>query len=228
MDNIKRLIMKSTYLIFALFIIFSSCKENQKALSSNKILLDSIKCPKDIIIKENCVHKTKGYYERFGLIISNYYNTIETNTTDYDKDGYLDTIAIIKPFYKVQSEYQCYPSESNSDNILVIIKTVKTKNVFFKKFTKVLSIKDENLGIEDIESNVNGFVISGDWGHSNKLFSSVYVSYKKNDFYVDSLKIESLGIHQYNRTYKYDNLAYPLSKYKREVIDSLQSVNEKL
>ena len=219
--------MKSTYLIITLFIFLLSCKENQNAISSKNILVDSIKPPNKIIIKQNCINKTKGYYERFGLIISNFYQPIRTSSIDFNNDGENDTIAIMKPFYMQQNEYKCFSSKTDSDNILVFAKTIKNKSVFFKKYSKVISLKDENLGIEDIESKTNGFTINGDWGHSNKLFSSVYVSYKNNDFYVDSLKIESWGIHQYNRTYKYDNLAYPLSKYKREVIDSLQSVNEK-
>jgi hypothetical protein len=220
--------MKSIYYAFIICIVLFSCKENQNTLQENrKVILDSVNRPKKVLLNDICLKKTNGYYQRFGVEISNYYRAIKTTPIDFNKDGEIDTIAIIKPFYILPNEYKCFPTNTNDDNILIISQTIKNRSILFKKYDKVIAIKDENLGIEEIKSISNGFIVNGDWGHSNKLFSSIYISYNNNNFFVDSLKIESWGLKQYSKTYKHDNLIYPLSKYKRGIVDSLQTVNEK-
>ena len=125
--------MKSTYLLFTLFIFLLSCKENKNTISSKNIFLDSIKPPNEIEIKPNCVNKTIGYYKRFGLIISNFYKPIRITSLDFNNDGKVDTIVILKPFYMQQNERICFSSKTSSDNILIFTKNVKNKSVFFKK-----------------------------------------------------------------------------------------------
>jgi hypothetical protein len=77
--------------------------------------------------------------------------------------------------------------------------------------------------MEEINISKNSFSINGDWGHSNKFYSKIYISYKKRNFFIDSINIESNGIYNYNKTY---NFKIKLNDFKRKDLDSIRNLNE--
>jgi hypothetical protein len=151
---------------------------------------------------------------RFGFPTIDSMNIMDILPIDWDKDGLLDTIAILEPMDIETRE---------KDRVLILSKTLQNGSKLYKRYDKILCNDSDLLGLEDLAIHGNGFVINGDWGHNHKTYTNVFIAYKKNNFFVDSIKIETSGDSDtnYEKTYPYHN--FPLDNYKRETIGSLLS-----
>ncbi|UWY29902.1 hypothetical protein N4T20_08140 [Flavobacterium sp. TR2] len=216
--------MKLTLYMFTIILFFISCSKIANNSTSDNPK-DTIKIPKSSSIEKNCLEQIQGYEDRYGIIFSNYYQD-EPLSFDFDNNKTIDTLAILKPFYK-NGIGDCYPKNSDSDfPILIIAKTIKNRSDFYKIYKNVLQNNEANY-YEKIVIDSNGFVISKDITGNNGFYTKTYVSFKSNDFYVDSISVESWGFHQYQKTLKYKNKAFALSRYKRTDIDSIRTILDK-
>jgi hypothetical protein len=210
--------------IYVFIIIFISCHTN-KDKTVEKISNDTIDIPKNIALEKHCQEQTKGYKNKYGIIFSNYYRD-EPQSLDFDNNKTADTIVVLKPYYE-NSIDGCYSADSDSDfPFLVVSKTIDNKSIFFRIYKNALTINGENY-YEEVYIKNNGFIISKDYNGNNGFFSKTFISFKKNNFYVDSISVDSWGRHQYKKTFKFKYKTFLLSKYKRTDIDSIRNVLDK-
>ncbi|WP_281322574.1 hypothetical protein [Flavobacterium aestivum] len=218
--------MKFICYIFLAAIFFISCDKIVKRSRENGgFPKDTIKKPERIFLDKNCLGQTQGYKDRYGLVFSNYYRD-KVLSINFDNDETIDTIAVLKPYYE-NSNDDCYSANSESDfPFLIISKTIKNKSTLFKIYKNALRINGANY-YEEVNIKNDGFIISKDYNGNNGFFSKTYISFKESDFYVDSISVESWGSHQYNKTIKFRDKAFDLSKYKRTDIDSIRNLLDK-
>lgn len=216
--------MKLTLYIFTIILFFISCSKiaNNNASDNPK---DTIKIPKSSSIEKNCLEQIQGYEDRYGIVFSNYYQG-EPLSFDFDNNKTRDTIAVLKPYYE-SSEDDCFPNNSEFDfPILLISKTINKKSEIFKIYKNVLKCNTP-VYYEEIKINKSGFIISKDLIGNSGFYTKTYVSFKTNDFYVDSISVESWGWKQYKKTIQFKNKTFELSRYKRTDIDSIRTILDK-
>ncbi|KQB40457.1 hypothetical protein [Flavobacterium aquidurense] len=213
--------MKFLFSIFTIILVFISCN---KIGSTNieDIPKDTIKIPENISVEKNCLEKVQGYKNRYGIVFSNYYND-ESLGIDFDNNKTIDTVTVLKPYYENNID-DCYSDNLEFDfPILLISKTINKKSKIFKIFKNVLK-SNTPVYYEEITTNKSGFVISKDITGNNGFYTKTYVSFKYNNLYIDSLYVESWGLHQYKKTIRFRNKAFELSRYKRTDVDSVRNV----
>ncbi|WP_264554010.1 hypothetical protein [Flavobacterium sp. N2038] len=213
--------MKFPFYIYITILVFISCSKKANKNTSDK-LKDTIEAPKNSFLEKKCLAQIQGYKDRYGIIFSNYYQDISLNF-DFDNNKTIDTLAVLKPFYENGID-DCYPKNSDSDfPILLISKTINKKSEIFKIYKNVLKCNTP-VYYEEIKINKSGFVISKDLMGNSGFYTKTYVSFKANEFYVDSINVESWGWKQYKKTLKFADTSFPLSNYKRTDIDSIRNL----
>ncbi|MDY0986089.1 hypothetical protein SOM12_01600 [Flavobacterium sp. CFBP9031] len=166
--------------------------------------------------------QVKGYKNKYGIIFSNYYRD-QPIPFDFDDNKTIDTIVVLKPYYESSND-DCFPNNSEFDfTILLISKTTHGKSKVFKTYKNALKCNTPTY-YEEIITTKNGFVISKDITGNNSFYTKTYISFKANEFYVDSINVESWGWKQYKKTLKYTDTSFPLSNFKRTDIDSIRTL----
>lgn len=223
--------MKFTYSFYLIILLVSCTGKHYKAVddASN----DTIRHPAtlDKFYSEECLNHCSGYYNKYGLAISNFYKNADAIEFDFNKDGEADSLVILKPFYYGNPVFnnKCRYSDEDgnsliNDKIFLICQVEKGTIVKVYIYKDLLNNSDWTLGGESIELHKNSFSINGQWGHSNQFSSNIYISHEKPDFYVDSVYIESNGSTQYHKCYQ---IKKKLNGFNYSVVDSLKSLNEK-
>jgi hypothetical protein len=223
-EVLKSIIMKFLFLISILILFFISCNKigNKNIRDNSK---GTIEKPNNISVEENCLEQVCSYKDGYGVIFSNYYKD-EPLSFDFDNNKTIDTITILKPYHE-STENDCFPNNSEFDfPILLISKTINKKSKIFKIYKNVLK-SNTPVYYEEIKINKIGFIISKDFTGNSGYYTKTYISFKENDFYVDSISVESWGLHQYEKSIKFKNKSFKLSKYKRTDIDSIRTVLDK-
>jgi len=216
--------MKLSFYIFIMSLFFISCNKIRKENVKDNPK-DTIKKPKNIYVAENCLEQVSSYRNRYGIIFSNYYQD-DPLSFDLDNNTTIDTLAVLRPYYE-SSENDCFSNNSEFDfPILLISKTVNKKSKIFKIFKNALRCNTP-VYYEEIKTTTSGFIISKDLTGNNGFYTKTYVSFKKNDFYVDSISIESWGDKQYEKTFKYVDKNFDFANYKRTDIDSIRNSLDK-
>lgn len=203
---------------FLIIILFISCKKDKYDVIdvdyNKKESLDKI-----------CSKKISGSTKKIGLQISNYYNVKSAIGFDIDKDGSIDSAAIIRPRtaeqYNDLKSFKCKYVESDKFYLVIVFFDKLKNKKFYYLFDKVISNKSTTLGDESIKSENGQLIIVGDWGHSGKIYSNVYISYHKKKFYVDSLAVESYGLIQKKVKKIYSKRQLNLIDYNFKIIDSI-------
>lgn len=217
--------MKFPFYIFIVSLFFISCTKIGNKNINDDNPKDTIKKPKNISVEENCLEQVSSYKNRYGVVFSNYYQD-EPFSFDFDNNKTIDTIAVLKPYYE-SSENDCFPNNSEFDfPILLISKTINKKSKIYKIYKNVLK-SNTPVYYEEIKINKNGFIVSKDLTGNTGFYTKTYVSFKENDFYVDSISVESWGWKQYKKTVQFENKTFEFSKYKRTDIDSIRTVLDK-
>ncbi|MFH7017536.1 hypothetical protein [Flavobacterium sp. FlaQc-47] len=214
--------MKHYLLTLILLIFLISC--NYKTKKENILIIkdqpkDTIYLPKNMAITKTCQDQVKGYKNKYGIIFSNYY-TDEHYNLNFGNDKIIDTIAVLKPFYQKNID-DCYPKNAEYDFPILIVSDIDNKGKKNKIYRNILKNNEANY-YEEISVKKDGFIISKDYNGNNGFYTKTYVSFKQNDFYVDSISVESWGEHQYKKTIKFKSRTFELSKYNRTYIDSIR------
>jgi hypothetical protein len=211
--------MKFPFCIFTIILVFISCNKIGRK-NVEDIPKDTIKIPGNISVEKNCLGQIQGYKDKYGITFSNYYQD-EALSLDFDDNKTIDTIAVLKPYYE-SSKDDCFPNNSEFDfPILLISKTINKKSKIFKIYKNVLKCNTPAY-YEEIKINKSGFIIFKDLTGNSGFYTKTYVSFKTNDFYVDSINVESWGWKQYKKTINFKNKTFELSKYNRTYIDSIR------
>ncbi|MCP2029658.1 hypothetical protein L1276_004852 [Flavobacterium sp. HSC-32F16] len=214
--------MKFISLIFLIGIFFTSCDRTEKKIKeNNNVLKDTIKKPIDISLYKNCLQQIQGYKNRYGITFSNYYKD-SFLSFDFDNDKLIDTIIVLKPYHEIDAD--CFTSNTDFDfPILLISKNVNNISKILKTYANALQCNTP-VYYEEISTNKDGFVISKDITGNNGFYTKTYVVFKFNDFYIDSINVQSWGRLQYNKTLKYNAKIFPFSKFKRTDVDSIRNI----
>ncbi|WP_427873523.1 hypothetical protein [Flavobacterium sp. MMS24-S5] len=220
--------MKYNLYLLLLSIILSSCNnkiEKNVILNSHDLSRDTLFRPKNNLLEKKCLDQIKGYKNRYGIIFSNYY-TDQPIPFDFDNNKTIDTIVVLKPYYESSND-DCFPNNSEFDfPILLISKTINKKSTIFKIYKNVLECNTPAY-YEKIKINKSGFIVFKELTGNSGFYTKTYISFKANEFYVDSINVESWGQKQYRKTLKYADTSFSLSNFKRTDIDSIRTLLDK-
>ncbi|MEN2489576.1 hypothetical protein AAYQ05_17365 [Flavobacterium sp. B11] len=175
------------YLFFIILFLISCSKIVDKSISNSP--KDTINVQKNNLSEKKCLDQITGYKDKYGIVFSNYYKD-QPIPFDFDNNKTVDTIVILKPYYESNKE-NCFPDNSEFDfPMLLISKTINKKSEIFKIFKNVLKCNTP-IYYEEIKINRSGFIIFKDLIGNNGSYTKTYVSFKSNEFYVDSINVES-------------------------------------
>ncbi|MFH7019247.1 hypothetical protein [Flavobacterium sp. FlaQc-47] len=170
------------------------------------------------IIDEKCKKEYGGSFTFDKIEISNYYY-IEHKIGFNPARNTIDSIAIVVPKQFNMFRYDTNCNINDTDKNLLVITSSKSKEFF--AYDKIISNESMLQGEELLLESKTGFIIQGDWGHSNKKFTNVYVNFYQNNFFIDSIRIQSDGKEQYNKIKTFKKSSFKLKNYTNKEINSL-------
>lgn len=230
----KNKAMYSHVFVITIFLLFS-CSEQPKQgaqLHIKRIELqpgDTLSPKNPIPNNQSCRSLAQGYFLRFGLIISNFYEIQESSLLDYNNDGFLDTFTIISPLSLIPTPEKggvcIWNNQDTIEDRLLLIKS------HFKKGSKVLIypnvISNQATiawqGYESVEESPNGFQLHAVKGQGYVVEYFIRVVQHENSFYIREIKLACTAPYR-EKTLNYKAREFPLENYSRSVIDSLRSV----
>lgn len=189
-----------------------SCKSNY----TEKL---DISYPNFNTLNGKCKEEFGGSFTFNKIKISNYYYIENKIGLHLAKDTRIDSIAIVVPKQFNMFRYNTECNINETDENLLVLSTNNNKS--FQVYDKIISNVSMLKGQESIIKSNSGFIIQGDWGHSNKKFTNVYVNYYKSDFFIDSIRIESNGHYQYNKIKIFKRGSFRLKDYTNKYFDTL-------
>ena len=182
----------SAICILIIFQVISSCKLNHKQNID-------IVYPNFNVLDEKCKKEFEGSFTFDNIKISNYYYIEHKIGLDIARNTSIDSIAIVVPKQFNMFRYDTNCNINDTDTNLLVITTKKSKD--FLVYNKVISNASMLQGEELVVESKTGFIIQGDWGHSSKKFTNVYVNFYKDDFFIDSIRIRSCKQDKKNKIY---------------------------
>lgn len=228
MINFKHLISG----IFIASITILSCIKNKKTETINaRIIMDTLygryKSPQS----SQCNEMSNGYYKKFGIFISNFYEVSSYIPYDFNNDGKVDTIAVLSPFTSIPMTKRFRDcNNKNIDNrLLIFIENMGEKNKLFKIYSNIISneISTAWEGSESLKSEKDGFNLIGDKGQGCKYEYTIFFKQKNVDFFLDNIKLSYYCPDKplIEKRYQYSNKEILLNLYNRNTIDSLKLIN---
>lgn len=208
--------MKNNNLLIILILIFvqlwASC-------TPTYIKKTDIIYPNFNALDEKCKKEFEGSFTFDDIKISNYYYAGSKIGSHILTKSTIDSIAIIIPKQFNMFGYNTNCNINETDKNLLVITTKKDKDFFV--YDKIISNASMLQGQEILIKSKTGFIIQGDWGHSSKKFTNVYINFYQNNFFVDSIRIQSDGHDQYNKIKAFKKSSFKLENYTNKNIDSL-------
>lgn len=225
--------MKNNYVFIALlFLAVLSCKKQDNIVRELKPSgLDTLKANYHLKSKE-CINFSKGYYEKYGILISNYYEENSSILFDFDNDGEKDVIAIFSPFTSIPMTDKfstCFDKKNIDDRLLVFIKKNRDGSKLYKVYKNVVSneISVAWEGAESLKFEKDGFYLIGDKGQGCKIEYSIFFKKNNNNFQLKNIDFSFSCPNKLIEEKKYDfsKRNMMLDKYRKSIIDSLKSIN---
>jgi len=217
--------MNKVLIFIHLFALTLGCSLNQEQL-------ERIEPKHKLIANDDCLNQSKGYFNRFGYSISNYFELTFTEAKDLDNNGVVDSIAILSPLELLPEFEFCHKQkESFVENRLLLVNLMNADGTIYKKFRfdNVISneptqaIKSGEEYIEVIEG-FPGFVLYQDYGQGCYAQYYIYINYslKGNDFEIDSITFKNFcpGVDTEENIEKYliESRPFYLKEYERELL----------
>ena len=213
-------------IIITLFFLISCDNHESKVekLNYDTLVTDS----KTDNIK--CLKSTKGFKNRFGIVLPKYFVVNNYISIDVNKDGKQDTIAVLTPSSFIPENVRKLCDTINVENRL-LVKFININNVKSKIeiYPKIISNEISTAwgGYEKLKKiNHNAFVLNGDRGQGCKFKYSIYMSVNSGKIYADSINFLSFcpnGSNNKTKTFIFKN-RQPIKKFDRKIIDSLKLV----
>lgn len=214
-----------TALLISLALILAYCKP--------KTGIDRI-APNFAQLNEECKEYSEGYFERMNYQISNYYVVRFVKSKDLNRDGHLDSLAVLTPLNLWPEPEVCKRSSIDlTENRLLLINLMSREGKILKKFkydnvlTSEPSTKPRpraeypNVG----NPNYPGFILEQDYGQGSYFKYEIYVDYSKeiDDFEIDSIvfRRKSMGNPLPEQVAKYPIKTRPfyLKDYQRSIVE---------
>ncbi len=221
--------MKKTYLYVSLIFLVYSC-DNTKTFNNKIVLNDTIyQRPNLELANFNCYKIAKGYFNRFGLAISNFYEIDQVLVTDLNNDSFLDTIAILNPLSLIGTPEKggiCYSDSIIDNRLLIVSMNINNHNDQpIQIFDNFLSNCNPYLGIQILKANKNNLLIEGSEGSSIMFYYNIYISNFKNKLFIDSIELfNTKSINKINISQPFEFHKFGIEKYDRSMIDSLRNL----
>lgn len=220
------------FLVSFLLILIASCtKKGVIPLANNKVKNDTLKSSYFHPKSGYCADLAKGYYKKFGILISNFYEVGSFIPYDFNNDGVTDTIAILNPFTSIpmtKNFSECYSKEVN-DRLLVFIKNDGSRSTIYKVYSNIVSneISPAWEGGEFLKSEKDGFSLIGDKGQGCKIEYEIFMKQSNSRFFLNNIKISFYCPNKkiIEKKYNYKDEKISLDDYNRNVIDSLKTIN---
>ena len=210
--------------ILVILLVFQGCLSTKNNSTYEITKIDTLE-PEIRIENYNCAEKFAGYYNDYGYIISNFYEKIAYNVIDIDNDNVNDTLIILSPKNMIiPSENIMCKDEKISNRILLVNKKGSKlifKNVIRNKFGS------GTIGSEFIEKTDNGFKLAYHLGQACFFDYDINIIHFENNLFISSIKLRSgcPGEKEKIKLIKFSKKDFPLSSYKRTIIDSLKNSN---
>jgi len=175
----------------------------------------------------NCIQISSGYFNRYNLTISNFYEVQQETHADINSDGQIDTIAILTPLSLVGSSKKggvCFCDTSLDSRILIISLNYRSSNS--RKswvLTNFLSNEDPYNVFQKIKYNNGGIIIEGAEGSSIVFYYDIYFSYFMNNFYISKIIYSrTTSIEEFTLSKPFENHSISIDKFDRNLVDSIR------
>ncbi|MGV3597366.1 MAG: hypothetical protein ACO1PI_05810 [Bacteroidota bacterium] len=177
------------------------------------------------LVSKDCREKYPGYYKKCNIIISNFYEIVDSYNIDIDADDYADEVAILSPKSRIITRLDNICEEDTLSNRFLLIALKDTTYIFNNVIRNELGFA--SIGTEHIEKIDSGFNMSYQFGQSCYFQYTINVRFIERNFYIDNIIIRKgcPGESDSTKEYQYSKYEILLSKYKRTMIDSLRNTN---
>ena len=216
----------SKFLIFTyLLALILGCSQRQEPL-------EHIEPKSELITNNNCLNQSKGYYNRFGYNISNYFEFSAVEAKDLDNNGVIDSIGILSPLELLPEFDFCHKQTAGfTENRLLLVNLMSTDGTILKKYkydnvvsnrpTQTIKKGEEYIDASDEQT---GFVLFQDFGQGCYVQYYLYINYfsEESDFIIDSLLFKSAcPIDTIETTIKHqiERSPFYLKEYNRSILD---------
>jgi hypothetical protein len=213
--------MKTVFIISLLFG-FASCSSSVEH-TTQLLNRDTIAAP--ALIGQKCDSAAAGYYEKYGYVISRFYEEVDQSAMDVNEDGREDSLAIFSPLNRIPANDVC-DSVEQTDRLLFIVVDGETF-VYPNVIRNELGIAA--LGTEQIISNNGaGFALTYHMGQACFFEYDIHVGYDDEAFYVRQISLRSAcpGDETKEKHYNFTDKKFLLTQYTRSMIDSLRTLNK--
>ncbi len=178
--------MKNLNALIAILIIclgYISCKNEIKTKTTNKdvTIYDTINFQDKNMSYLELGIKNSKFFNRFGVVISNYYEIIDSLPIDLNNDGFIDTLAILSPLllnpeFNLQSPNDDFEPKRLLVEIINEDGSSKIRNIHKNLLSNGGGVNSHYNGIYSSE---DGFRIDFQSGAKYAYKYSVYFSVKK-------------------------------------------------
>lgn len=211
--------------IVLLFSIIS-CHNSSHRMIEKKELLDTIQPEYKIANNSPCFDISKGYFKKFGIVISNFYEVTKILSIDLNNDKKMDSLIILTPNSLIPDAEKggvCYRKDTIENRLLIKILNLDNKREL-SIFKNVISNNSSAAwdGSEDIKITKNGFELIGRRGQGCVFEYNIYILNNKNRLYVDSIKFYSSCSDKKEFKINY-NKPLLLESFNKEIIDSIKT-----
>uniref|UniRef100_UPI00404A54AF hypothetical protein n=2 Tax=Flavobacterium sp. TaxID=239 RepID=UPI00404A54AF len=224
--------MKFRNLILIIFLFLFSCnlKNKSKRLKTN----EAISLAKDTLhpltnISDSCKYLMIGYENKFGYVVSKYYEVKSILPFNINDDKLYDTLVVLSPASLTLDSKGFYVCNEDNRILVEFINQNNKISKIGKIYNNVISnqISRGWGGYENLKSlGNNSFVLEASKGQSCIFEYEIFVLNKKNELYVDSIRLNSSCSINRKLLVKFGTDSMKLSSFNRKMIDSIKLEND--
>ena len=211
------------YILLLIVTLFSCSKKAHNCLivTNCKYVKNDSLYPMHNVNNAECLKISKDFYDKAGLKISKYYEILDENQLDIDKDKSIDSLLVISPINKVPSNKLC--EDEHDGNRILLIKTKNEiylyDNIIWNKWGFAAHNADN---IEEPCSERSGFSLMNYFGQGCFFEYNLCISISDKRLVIDSIKLRS-GCQgkEVFKTIENMNKPFYIENYKTMMIDSL-------
>lgn len=221
-------------IIFVMFFLLFSCSYNVPQATRERAFSiyqngDTLKpyypLPKD----PNCIAIAEGFYTRFGIWISNYYEIEDVVPNGSNRNYYVDSFAILSPLSLIptlEKGGNCNRENVDTFENRILLLISNQENLKIVAYPNAISNQATVAwqGYENVIPQTNGFELHGSKGQGHIFEYTIYIEFINENLFVQWIKLSET--HPYReKTFKFKREELPFSSYKRELIDSLRAID---
>lgn len=141
----------------------------------------------------DCKMIASEFYTLHDVKVSEFYQITQELGCDFNEDGYADSIYLLTPINQLLDKSQCYETVNYDTIILLIFSNNIGKQNLVKVYKNLFCPLSPNLIYRELVFDNQVFILKKDFGFGNgrKVYSDLYFSWKKEDFYADSVVIST-------------------------------------